>query len=80
LSNQHLTIKKYKIEVLKENRWVPGEIVITIDRFVHVFVQGWKCWNGVIGDRGTHYGKPEFTVKINLLKISLPTCVISEED
>ena len=51
------------MEVFKQVKWVPGHVVISVDQFVHVFVDG-GCGSGV-------YLKPDMTIRANFVSLEL---------
>ena len=31
-------MRKFEVEIRKQNKWIPGYIIITVDKFVHIFL------------------------------------------
>ncbi len=62
-------MNKFGIEVYKDDKWIPGEIVITIDKFLHIIIHAVRS-SGVLVFGSRTFFKPECSIKLELVSLS----------
>lgn len=63
-------MRKFEVEIWKQNKWIPGYIIITVDKFVHIFLNASPNSGGLLYGAQL-YSKPEATIRANLISLEL---------